>query len=75
MRYYVEFDVFKFEFWGPAKRRIETLKRYNKYDAISEIGNLIEEIFSSDDADEMEINDFVSYDSLVDEVYDEALKD
>lgn len=65
MKYTVDFDVNRFEFWSGAKYTIADVKRYG---LMEELGNLIEEIFADRTPTCTEINDYVWFES--DEIYE-----
>ena len=64
MKYTVEFDIDKFEFWSGAEDTIETVKKHGKMD---ELQAYIEEVFDEREPTETEINDFVWFES--DDIY------
>lgn len=58
MEFTQEFDVHKFEFWGPAKDNVSEIRKAGK---LSELERLIEDVFGDRTPSMTEINDFVSY--------------
>ena len=68
MKYYNEFDVRLFEFWGNARHVYEKFDNAGKLDLLED---MIESVFENQTPSEVDINDYVGYDEELNSVLDE----
>ena len=60
MQYKVNFDIENFEFWSGAK---DVFERCVQEDKVEELERLIEDVFCDSEPSDVDINDFVWFDT------------
>lgn len=69
MKYFTDFDIRMFEFWGNARHIYEKFDNAGKLDLLE---GMIESVFEDQTPSDVDINDFVGYDEEVNSVLNEV---